>query len=242
MRCLCCCWLHCTEIQQYNSSTATLRVGQLLPPGHTWQQLKLGVFCPAAAIAPASASAHCCCRTTTFLTYSGRRSQDTRDLTANGDGSLGSPANGTLGGGGSASASERMDAVAEADGCEGEFSDAQSGGPSACTSTDGAGDGAAAKLASVRAAVAEQEAREVPEDELWAVQVRCCWACLAKSRRFRCRLFEHTLPLASSQSRACLSSGLLTAPAPGSPCRAPRRGATGPAPATPTCGCGGGPT
>ena len=75
-----------------------------------------------------------------------------------------------------------MAAVAEADSCDGEFSDALSGGPSARTSIDGGaaanGDGAAAKVASVRAAVAEQEARGVPEDERWAVQVRC-GACLA---------------------------------------------------------------
>ncbi len=124
----------------------------------------------------------CCCRTTTFLTYSGRRSQDLKDAAQLGPAGLAAVAErGGGGGGGSASG-----AAGAAAGWE-EYQDALSGGPSRRTSFDAGPAGAAGgqapspeELAAVQAALAAQQAREVPEDERWAVQgtaARRYWSC-----------------------------------------------------------------
>lgn len=95
------------------------------------------------------------CRTTTFLTYSGRHSQDLQGSKRLAD--TASAANGDWEGGGA------------------EFLDALSGGPSRRASHDGeaakAPAASAEELAAVRQALAGQQAREVPEEERWAVQV-----------------------------------------------------------------------
>lgn len=114
--------------------------------------------------AAASASARGVARTTTFLTYSGRHSQDLQGSKRLAD--TASAANGDWEGGGA------------------EFLDALSGGPSRRASHDGeaakAPAASAEELAAVRQALAGQQAREVPEEERWAVQgtaARRYWSC-----------------------------------------------------------------
>lgn len=105
------------------------------------------------------------CRTSTFLTYSGRRSQDLLDSQRHG---------GAEARGGAAGAAD-----AEWEDGEAEFLDALSGAPSWRASQEGdasaaaaAASGASAEaVAAVRQALAKQQAREVPEEERWAVQV-----------------------------------------------------------------------
>ncbi|PRW45250.1 ENHANCED DISEASE RESISTANCE 2 isoform X2 isoform B [Chlorella sorokiniana] len=114
-------------------------------------------------------------RTTTFLTYSGRRSQDLKDFTRRSLDRLAVAAGGA--------SLDAAAAVAEADG---EFQDAMSRRTSV---DDAAGEAQAApgvgqvsieEVKAVRAALARQQAQEVPEDERWAVQgtaARRYWSC-----------------------------------------------------------------
>lgn len=124
------------------------------------------------------------CRTTTFLTYSGRRSQDLKDFTRRSLDRLAAVAEGgafpegwpegamPLGGTPGVSAAAALQGAT----VDAEFLDAVSRRMSLEE-----GVAAAAVLpeevAAVRAALAKQQAREVPEDERWAVQVRArLWA------------------------------------------------------------------
>ncbi|KAI7837930.1 hypothetical protein COHA_008236 [Chlorella ohadii] len=115
-------------------------------------------------------------RTTTFLTYSGRRSQDLKDFTRRSLDRLAAAA-----GSGSPQAAA---ALAEADG---EFLDAVSRRTSvddaamqAAAAAPGLGTVSIEEVKAVRAALARQQAQEVPEDERWAVQgtaARRYWSC-----------------------------------------------------------------
>lgn len=93
------------------------------------------------------------CRTTTFLTYSGRRSQDLKDAAIR-------PA---------AAVTIGMTTVAEAG-----DSELLESVPAARVSGDGkvvVAPVIAEEVEAVRAALLKQQAQEVPEDERWAVQV-----------------------------------------------------------------------
>lgn len=125
---------------------------------------------------------HTFARTTTFLTYSGRRDQDLQDAARRSPGQLGAMAAGAAG------AARTAD---WANGGAAEYLDALSGEPSRRMSYDdgtlgGAGGSGASsvatekELAEVRAALAKQQSMEVPEEERWAVQgtaARRYWSC-----------------------------------------------------------------
>ena len=114
--------------------------------------------------------------TTTFLTYSGRRSQDLKDFTRR---SLDRLAAVTEGGPDKLGQLDGVTTAAALAAADAEFVDALS----RRTSTDDAASGgssSAVEVAALRAALAAQQAQEVPEEERWAVQgtaARRYWSC-----------------------------------------------------------------